>query len=492
MSTPPVGDEPLTGPALPEADAQQAAAADAADVPGPGQRRYLRRITGLAACGGALFGYDTGVISGALPFMTDDLRLSAFDEGLITSSLLVGAAVGSVTGGRLADRIGRRKSLFAAGLVFVLGALGVAAAPDLPVMVVARFVLGLAVGAASVAVPVYLAELAPAADRGRLVSLNSLMIVIGQLLAYLVNAALTPTGNWRLMLGLAAIPAVALVIGCVFVPETPRWLQMNGRPREAVAVLRRTRSEREVEREFHRQQRAARQAARRQERAGWGELVGTAWLRRTLVIGVGIGVLQQVTGINTIIYFAPTILEGTGMSTSASVVATIAIGAISVLSVWVGLRTVDRVGRRPLLIVGQAAGAVCLFALALVINSADGSMTMSVLTLALMVAFLAFQQSTVSPVTWLLIAELFPARIKGLAGGATTMALWLTNFVVSLTFLPVHDRIGGAATFGMFGVIGLACLVFTLIWVPETKGKSLEQIEQELRSAVPARSDRSR
>ncbi|WP_432511467.1 sugar porter family MFS transporter [Kineococcus sp. SYSU DK001] len=467
---------PATAPTAPTAPAP------APDAVGPQQRRFLRRVTTLAAIGGALFGYDTGVISGALPYMRQDLVLTSLDEGLITSTLLVGAAVGAVAGGRVADRVGRRRSMGWAGIVFTAGALAVALAPDVPFMVAARFVLGLAVGSASVAVPMYLAELAPAADRGRLVSLNSLMIVSGQLLAYVVNAALAPTGDWRLMLGLAAAPAVALVVGCAFVPETPRWLQANGFRREAIEVLRKSRSERETEREFHRQQRAERLSRRRRESAGWAEF-RTPWLRRVLFIGIGIGFVQQATGTNAIIYFAPTILETTGLSTSVAVVSTIAVGVISVAATAVGLTLVDRHGRRTLMVVGQVGGAACLLALSFVIGRTGESAAMSFVTLGLMAAFLAFQQSTVAPVAWLLIAEIFPTRVKGLAGGATTMALWLSNFAISLVFLPVLEAIGGRATFLCFVALSVLCLLFTLKWVPETRGRTLEQVEEELRAA---------
>ncbi len=441
-------------------------------------------MTALAALGGALFGYDTGVVSGALPFMRPDLALTALDEGLITSLLLVGAAVGALAGGRAADRYGRRRAMSVAGLVFVVGALAVAGAPNVPLMVAARFVLGLAVGAASVAVPTYLAELAPAADRGRLVSLNSLMIVAGQLLAYVVNAALTPTGNWRLMLGLAAVPAVGLVVGCVFLPETPRWLFGHGMRREAFAVLRRTRSEREARRELQRAERTARRAGRQQEGGGWSELLRTPWLRRTVFIGVGIAVVQQATGTNTIIYFTPTILEGTGLSTSVSVVSTIAVGVVSVLAVWLGIGLVDRFGRRQLLVTGLVGGGVCMLALAFVIGRAGESTTTSFVTLGLMVLFLGFQQSTVAPVCWLLISEIFPSRIKGFAGGATTMALWMSNFAVSLAFLPLLEAVGGRWTFLCFVATAAACLVFTLRFVPETRGRSLEEVEETLRAAA--------
>jgi major inositol transporter-like SP family MFS transporter len=448
------------------------------------QRRFLRRVTGLAALGGALFGYDTGVISGVLPFMRPALGLTALEEGIITSVLLVGAAVGALGGGRLADGVGRRKAMALSGVVFFVGALAVAFSPDVPVMVVSRFVLGLAVGSASVAVPTYLAELAPVADRGRLVSLNSLMIVCGQLLAYLVNAALTPTGNWRLMLGLAAVPSVALVLGCVFVPETPRWLHWHGMRSEALAVLRSSRSEREARREFQRSERALRRSRRAEETGGWAEL-RTPWLRRTVLIGIGIAIAQQATGTNSIVYFAPTILQGTGLSASVSVVATIAIGVVSVLALCLGLFLVDRFGRRTLMVVGQAGGAVCLLALALVISRAGDSTTMSFVTLGVMGLFLAFQQSTVAPVAWLLISELFPARIKGLAAGATTMALWLSNFVVSLVFLPLLEAVGGRTTFLCFVVMSVLCLLFTVRFVPETRGRTLEEVEEDLRRAAP-------
>ncbi|MEU6129411.1 sugar porter family MFS transporter [Saccharopolyspora sp. NPDC047091] len=440
-------------------------------------KRFVLLVAIVSALGGALFGYDTGVISGALLFMTPHFGLTPFLEGLVTSSLLLGAAAGALVGGRIADRAGRRPMLIGSAVVFVVGTLGSALTPDVPILVLSRVVLGLAVGAASVVVPLYISEMAPAQVRGRLVTFNGLMIVTGQLLAYVVNALLAEAGAWRWMLGLATIPAVLLGVGMLFLPDSPRWYAGKQRPEQARAVLHRGRSPEEAEREL-----AQITAAHEQQPTGrgWREL-RSKWLRRVFFIGIGLAMLQQVTGVNTIIYFAPMLLTQTGLGEVASIAATISIGVISVLAALVGLLLMDRVGRRPLLLTGQAGVTSCLALLGLVFLLPTGASWVSYLTLTIMVVYMAFQQSSVSTVTWLMITELFPLKIRGFAMGVAVLVLWLTNFVVALVFPPMVAAIGGSATFWVFAALNIGSLVFSVRLVPETKGRSLEELEADLR-----------
>ncbi|MFI9027524.1 sugar porter family MFS transporter [Streptomyces sp. NPDC053560] len=444
-------------------------------------KRFIVGIAAIAAIGGALFGYDTGVVSGALPFMEEHFGLTSLGEGVITSALLIGAAFGSLTGGRMSDRLGRRNSLLWSGAVFIAGAIAVALAPSVPFMVVARFVLGLAVGSASVITPLYLSEIAPPHIRGRLVSFNSLMIVSGQLLAYLINAVLAHWEAWRWMLGLAALPAIALFVGLFFLPDTPRWYMSKGRTREAGAVLRRTLPAAEVDDELARieQARALETSA---QRGAWQEL-RTPWVRRLLLVGIGLSIVQQITGVNAVIYFAPKILLTTGLATNAAITATIAVGAISVVATAIGMSLIDKVGRRPMLIWGLTGMTVSLALLGASFHL-PRSTGISFLVLGLMVVYMAFMQATLNTGVWLLLAEMFPLKVRGLAMGAAVFVMWLVNFAVALLFPVLLDAAGASVTFWLFGVACVLSLVFCKRYAPETKGMALEDLEHELRRAA--------
>ncbi|POX39392.1 MFS transporter [Streptomyces sp. Ru73] len=444
-------------------------------------KRFIVGIAAIAAIGGALFGYDTGVVSGALPFMEEHFGLTSLGEGVITSALLIGAAFGSLAGGRMSDRLGRRNSLLWAGAVFIAGAVAVALAPTVAFMVAARFVLGLAVGSASVITPLYLSEIAPPHIRGRLVSFNSLMIVSGQLLAYLINAVLAHWEAWRWMLGLAALPAVALFIGLFFLPDTPRWYMSKGRTGEAGAVLRRTLPAGEVDDELARIEQA-RALEENAQRGAWQEL-RTPWVRRLLLVGIGLSVVQQITGVNAVIYFAPKILLGTGLGTNAAITATIAVGAISVAATAIGMSLIDKVGRRPMLIWGLAGMTVSLALLGAAFHLPQ-STAVSYLVLGLMVVYMAFMQATLNTGVWLLLAEMFPLKVRGLAMGAAVFVMWLVNFAVALLFPVLLDAAGAAVTFWTFGVLCVLSLLFCKRYAPETKGMALEDLEHELRKAA--------
>ncbi|MFF2925451.1 sugar porter family MFS transporter [Streptomyces celluloflavus] len=444
-------------------------------------RRFIVSIAAIAALGGALFGYDTGVISGALPFMEGHFGLTSLGEGVITSALLIGAAFGSLAGGRMSDALGRRNSLLWAGAVFIGGALAVALAPSVPFMIVARFVLGLAVGSASVITPLYLSEIAPPHIRGRLVSFNSLMIVSGQLLAYLINAVLAHWEAWRWMLGLAALPAVALFIGLFFLPDTPRWYISKGRPDDAARVLRRTLPAEDVAGELARIDHA-RGLEADARRGAWDEL-RTPWVRRLLLVGIGLAIVQQITGVNAVIYFAPKILAATGLGTNTAITATIAVGAVSVIATAIGMSLIDRVGRRPMLISGLAGMTVALALLGASFHL-PRSTAVSYLVLGLMVLYMAFMQATLNTGVWLLLAEMFPLKVRGLAMGTAVFVMWLVNFSVALAFPLLLDAVGASVTFWFFGVMCVLSLLFCKRYAPETKGLALEDLEHELRKAA--------
>ncbi|MFI6436448.1 sugar porter family MFS transporter [Streptomyces sp. NPDC050759] len=455
------------------------------DAP-PAVSRRLRVITIIATFGGLLFGYDTGVINGALPYMTDDLGLTAVTEGMVTSSLLLGAALGAVIGGRLSDARGRRRTILALAVLFFVGALGCTLAPTTAVMVVARFVLGLAVGGASVTVPVYLAEVSPAERRGALVTRNELMIVSGQLLAFTSNAIIARAGGesggvWRWMLVIATIPAVVLWFGMLVMPESPRWLASRTRFNEALEVLKQVRSQQRAEAELA-EVSALAVKEEEQRLGGWQDMKSTPWIRKLMFVGFGIAIVQQITGVNTIMYYGTQILTDAGFAADSALTANIANGVISVLATFVGIWLLGRVPRRPMLMTGQTGTTAALLLIgvfSLVLPSGDGR---AYAVLAMTVTFLAFQQGAISPVTWLMLSEIFPMRMRGFGMGVAAVVLWLTNFVIGLVFPSLVSGIGISNTFFLFVVAGVFSIAFVKVYVPETKGRTLETLEAELRA----------
>ncbi|WP_330347400.1 sugar porter family MFS transporter [Streptomyces sp. NBC_00582] len=456
------------------------------DAPSPAVSRRLRVITVVATFGGLLFGYDTGVINGALPYMTEDLGLTPVTEGMVTSSLLLGAALGAVTGGRLSDARGRRRTILTLAVLFFVGALGCTLAPTTAVMVVARFVLGLAVGGASVTVPVYLAEVSPAERRGALVTRNELMVVSGQLLAFTSNAVIANVGGgsggvWRWMLVIATVPAVVLWFGMLVMPESPRWLASQSRFSEALEVLRQVRSQQRAEAELS--EVSALAVKDEQEKlGGWQDIKSVPWVRKLVFVGFGIAIVQQITGVNTIMYYGTQILTDAGFASDSALTANIANGVISVLATFVGIWLLGRVNRRPMLMVGQIGTTAALLFIgvfSLVLPAGDGR---AYAVLAMTVTFLAFQQGAISPVTWLMLSEIFPMRMRGFGMGVAAVVLWLTNFVIGLVFPSLVDGIGISNTFFLFVVAGIFSLTFVKHYVPETRGRTLETLEAELRA----------
>lgn len=449
--------------------------------------RRLRTITVIATFGGLLFGYDTGVISGALPFMSlspdeGGLGLTALTEGVVASSLVLGAAFGALFGGRLADRHGRRRTILGLAVLFLLGALGTALAPDLWTMVLFRVLLGLAVGGASATVPVFIAELAPADRRGRLVTQNELMIVTGQLMAYTSNAVIARTvgegGVWRWMLAIATVPAVLLWIGMLFVPESPRWLAARGRFEDAERTLGLIRDARHVDEEFAEIKRRV-TADAGEPGVGWRDL-GTPWVRRIVVFGFGLASLTQLTGVNSIMYFAPTILLDTGLGTQAALTATIANGVVAVLAVSTGMWLLGRYGRRPMLLTGQVGVTLSLILIAFFFLVLPESTARSYLVLGAMLTFLLFMQGCIATVFWLMLSEIFPLRLRGFAMGTAVFGTWMANFVVTLVFPPLIDAVGGT-TFLLFAAVNAGTFFYYLRAVPETRGRSMEAIESHFR-----------
>jgi len=456
---------------------------------GPSSGRFLTRLTVIATLGGLLFGYDTGVISGALLYMKDDLNLSSFGEATVVSSLLFpGAALGALFGGRIADRIGRKRMLLLCGAIFLVGALGCALAPNVQIMVAARIILGFGVGAASVTCPLYLAEMAPPERRGRMVTINELMIVTGQMLAFAMNALLDHVIQdphvWRIMLAVAAVPAVALLVGMTFLPDSPRWYGLKNRFDEARAVLGMSLDSREADAEFA----AIVEHAERTltKRTPWTVIRDVPWIRKVVLIGCGLAIVQQATGINTVNYYAPTILEESGLGVSASLIATIAVGVTSVITTIIGIILLGFVGRRTMLLIGFTGVAASQAALALTFLLSE-STTRSYVILACMVVFVAFVQMFIGTCVWLLLSEIFPMSIRGFAMGIAVFILWCTNAAISFLFPVLNSALGSTGTFGLFVAVNLASLYFVWRCVPETKGTTLEELEDRFEAEGAAK-----
>lgn len=449
-------------------------------------KKNLRLITIVATFGGLLFGYDTGVINGALPFMArpDQLNLTPFTEGLVASSLVLGAAIGSIFGGRLSDNKGHRKTILYLAILFFFAALGCVVAPNTTIMISFRFLLGLAVGGASVIIPSYLAEMSPAERRGRLVTQNELMIVTGQFLAYVFNAVIGNTFDeaghvWRYMLVIATLPAVALWLGVLILPESPRWLASKGRIGEALKTLRQIREGASAEKELKNIE-ASIAEMKNTKKVTFKDL-RIPWIKKIVVLGIGIGAISQLVGINSIMYYGTQILQNSGFGTKAALIGNVANGLISLVAVIIGMSIMHKVNRRSMFLTGLICVTAALISIGISTLLLADSPSLPYVVLSMTCVYLAFFQGAVGPMTWLTLSEIFPARIRGIGMGMAVLFLWLFNFLVGLFFPILLDSVGLSATFFLFAVFAIAGIVFIGKYLPETRGLSLEQIEENFK-----------
>ncbi|MDX6408149.1 MAG: hypothetical protein QOE13_1220 [Gaiellaceae bacterium] len=396
-----------------------------------------------ATLGGFLFGFHAAIVAGALLSIRDDFGLSNLEQGLLVSLLPLGAMVGSLLNGRLADKLGRRRTLILDASVFIVGTTVAVAAPDYAALLVARTLTGLAVGSTLSTVPLYLAEISPPTVRGRVVTMNQVMVTLGIVVAYLIDLAFAGSGSWRAMFAIGLLPAAALLFGMQRAPESPAWSpggseQAAGRFRELLAP-------------------AARPA---------------------VVIGIALALIQQFSGINAVIYYAPSIMERTGLNASSSILYSVVVGAVNVVATVLAFRLIDRVGRRPLLLVSLSGLLVSLALLGLTfeVDAFSGSG----LTLACLLAYIVFFAVGLGPIFWLLVAEIVPLRGRAAGVAIAGAVAWLSNFAVGLVFLPLAQAIGPGPTFWVFAAVCAIGFAFVIRYVPETKQRSLVEISAEL------------
>ncbi len=439
-------------------------------------RRNVIVTAAIAGLAGLLFGYDTGIIAGALLTITPEFNLNALQSGMVVGAVPIGAVAGAWFASRGSDRYGRRSLILAAAVIFTVGAIVSAIAPDSAILIISRIVIGFGIGVASATAPVYISEIAPANIRGSLVTFFQLAVTIGILVAYLVGLAFSDVNEgWRWMLGLGAVPALALFIGVLRLPQSPRWLIMEGRRDEAVAALKRVRPDGDEAIELELQE-IKTSMTHGVETGGWKDLLRPA-VKAALLVGIGLAILQQITGINTVIYYAPTIIQDAGIdSNSSAILASLSVGIVNVLMTIVAVRLLDKTGRRTLLFIGVSGMSLSLFMLGGAFLGDTGTLTTVVAILSLMLFVSSFAIS-LGPIFWLLNAEIYPLSVRGKAASAGTMTNWFFNFAVSLTFLPLIAAAGQTGAFWIYGAVGLVTLWFCWKFVPETKGRSLEQIE---------------
>lgn len=459
-------------------------------------------IAAIAATGGLLFGFDTGVISGALPFLKDakgwalDNRLTEW----ITTAVLIGAVLGAACSGRLTDIFGRKKVIIFTAFIFGLGAVGTAFAPDHKWLFIGRIIVGVAIGVASFSVPLYISEISPTKNRGALVSLNQLMITIGIFVSYISDYVIADNNNpdsWRWMFLVGFFPALILFIGMIFLPETPRWLIGKGKEEKGREVLKKVEDPELVEDAIKKIQ--AELALETQSASSATEIF-KPWLRPALLIGITIMFFQQFTGINTIIYYSPLIFQKAGFITNeASIAPAIIIGAVNVFFTVVSIFLIDRLGRRPLYFIGLVGMCLSLVGLGLsfhfenTLNEAlkmytlYGMSPLQIFTVGCMVLYIVFFALSLGPIAWLIISEIYPLKIRGVGMSIGSLSNWLFNGIVAFTFLKLIDAMTIAGAFWLYAGMGVLGIIWGYYYLPETKGITLERIEEHWRTGKSPR-----
>jgi sugar porter (SP) family MFS transporter len=442
---------------------------------------FIWRVSLIAGLGGILYGYDMGIIAAALIFVRSTFNLSTQMQEIVVSVVLVGAMFGAIYGGAIADRIGRRNTLLWGAGIFILGSILAPLSPNVGTLIVARMLLGVAIGFTSVTAPVYVSELSPPQSRGRLIGLYQLALTAGIAISDLVGYWLAGQQAWRMMFGIGAIPAVIFLLMILTLPESPRWLFSKNRTAEAKRVLESYTDE------------AGAQLLLDDIRGGLAAQVETRWsalwspsVRRSLIIAVGFTILYPVTGINTIIYYGPQIFTMAGItSNSNAIFATLLVAITNVLATVIALALVDRIGRKPLLYAGVGGMTVSLFTLAVAFHfQAALAGSLGILATVCLMVYITCFAASIGTIAWILVAEVFPLRLRGRGAAAATLGAGISNFIVSLTFLSLLNAAGNTLTFSIYGGCCILTLLFTWFIIPETKGRELESISATTSTAV--------
>ena len=443
-------------------------------------RRMNLFVSISAAVAGLLFGLDIGVISGALPFITHHFSLSSRAQEWVVSSMMLGAALGALFNGWLSSRLGRKYSLLAGAILFILGSLGSAFATSLEILLISRVVLGVAVGIASYTAPLYLSEMASENVRGKMISLYQLMVTLGILLAFLSDTALSYSGNWRAMLGVLALPAIALLIMVIFLPNSPRWLAAKGMHIEAEEVLRMLRDTSEKARQELNDIRESLKV----KQGGWALFKANRNVRRAVFLGMLLQAMQQFTGMNIIMYYAPKIFEMAGFaSTEQQMIATVVVGLTFMLATFIAVFTVDKAGRKPALKIGfsvMAIGTLVLGYCLMQVNGGDVSRGISWLSVGMTMMCIAGYAMSAAPVVWILCSEIQPLKCRDFGVTCSTTTNWVSNMIIGATFLTLIDNVGAAGTFWIYTLLNVAFIGVTFWLIPETKNVTLEHIEKNL------------
>ena len=433
-------------------------------------KNQLLIFSTAAALGGLLFGFDTGVISGAIHFIKIEFNLNAYQEGFAVSNLMIACVIGALLAGPIADWTGRKKVLILCAVLFTVSAILSALPRSFTELVIARFIGGMGVGMASVVSPMYIAEISPAKIRGRLVALNQLAIVVGILLSYLSNWLLVDTGinNWRYMLVAEILPAITFLVGLFFIPESPRWLTKEGLEKEALDVLNIVAGAANADHELQEVKKSLSEKS-----TSLKELLHPS-LRRVLIVGILFSLFAHITGIDTIIYYGPIIFLESGFKTDSALLASVMIGITNLIFTFVGMAMVDKAGRKFLLLVGLAGMGISMTLVGLCMQS---DMISAKWTLLWIMTYIASFAMSIGVVIWVYLSEIYPTRVRGQALSVATMVLWLGNVILTQLFPVMMERFGGG-TFYIFSFICLLAFIFTWTMVKETKGVSLEEIEE--------------
>ncbi|CAN1249207.1 Probable inositol transporter 2 [Linum perenne] len=452
---------------------------------------YVLRLAFSAGIGGLLFGYDTGVISGALLYIRDDFksvdRQTVLQESIV-SMAVAGAIIGAAVGGWANDKYGRKIALMVADFLFFIGAVIMAASPGPATLIVGRVFVGLGVGMASMTSPLYISEASPAKIRGALVSTNNFLITGGQFLSYLINLAFTKVpGTWRWMLGVAGIPALLQFVLMMFLPESPRWLFRKGKEEEAKIILRKIFPPEDVEAEIQDLKDSVEKEVREQgssEKINFRKLWQTKTVRRGLIAGVGLQVFQQFVGINTVMYYSPTIVQLAGFaSNQTALLLSLVTAGLNALGSIVSIYFIDRTGRKKLLLISLFGVAVSLGLLAGIFHQTTTHSPRSkfgwLALIGLALYIISFSPG-MGTAPWIVNSEIYPLRFRGVCGGIAATANWISNLIVAQTFLSLTEAIGTDMTFLLFGIVSVVGFFFVIIYVPETKGLPIEEVEKML------------